>query len=256
MVAGSIRSEELTFVREGAGIRGFAAWPARGERLPALVIVPDVHGLSDHYRDVARRYAAAGFFSFALDIYSREGRPQLADFAAVMAWIDHLDDRRVLGDIDGAVRFLRSRMEVRGLSIGVTGFCLGGQYALMAACKVPGLAACASFYGMLRYKEYTPKKPESPLDLVPNLQCPYFGLFGSDDPLIPRDDVRELEALLRQHKKTFQVRSYPNAGHAFFNDQRPDAYRPEAAQDAWARVISFFQATLSAQPPRSDPWGS
>ena len=61
-----------------------------------LVLVPDVHGLSDHYRDVAMRYAAAGFLTLAVDLYGREGAPRLADLAAVRAWIRALPDDRVL----------------------------------------------------------------------------------------------------------------------------------------------------------------
>lgn len=249
-----IRAEELSFVREGVTIRGYAAWPSKGERLPSLIIIPDVHGLSDHFRDIARRYAAEGFFSYAIDLYSREGKPQLGDLAAIQAWIAQLDDRRVLGDLDGAVRFLRSRMEVRGRSIGITGFCMGGQYALLAACRVEGIAACASFYGMLRYDDVNERKPASPLMAAPQLTCPYLGLFGADDFLIPREDVRELEKTLRANGKAFRTKVYPGAGHAFFNDGRPEVYRPDASRDAWRRVTAFFHATLAAQPIPEERW--
>lgn len=240
-----VRTEEMSFLREGEQVRGYAAWQAREERMPALIIISDVHGLSDHYRDVARRFAAEGFFSFAIDLYSREGKPKLADPAAVQAWIQALDDRRVLADLDGAVRFLRSRVEVRKPSVGITGFCMGGQYALMAACVLSDLGACASFYGMLRYHQHNERKPKSPLELAPSLHCPYLGLFGADDALIPRADVMELEATLERHHKSFEIKLYPGAGHAFFNDGRPDAYRPEAARDAWTRVVAFFREHLS-----------
>jgi len=153
----------------------------------------------------------------------------------------------VLADIDGAVRFLGVRPEVRARSIGITGFCMGGQYALMAACSGARLAACVSFYGMLRYVEKTPIKPESPLDMAARLDCPYLGLFGEDDPLIPRADVRELETALKRAGKTYQIKVYAGAGHAFFNDARPETYRPEAAQDAWARALGFFRTHLDAR---------
>lgn len=231
-------------MRGGDRINAYAAWLRRDERLPAVVIIPDVRGLSDHYRDVARRFAEEGFFALAVDLYSREGPPTLPDVESAFRWMRHLDDRRVLADIDGAVRFLGSRPEVRARSIGITGFCMGGQYALMAACSVPSLAACVSFYGMLRYAEKTELKPESPLDLAPRLACPYLGLFGEDDALIPRADIKELESLLRKAARTFQTKVYTGAGHAFFNDQRPEMYRPEAAKDAWARTLSFFRAHL------------
>ena len=140
-----------------------------------------------------------------------------------------------------------SRLDVRARSIGITGFCMGGQYALMAACKVEHVAACVSFYGMLRYAEKTEIRPEDPLTLAPQLSCPYLGLFGEEDALIPRADIKELESILRRAGKTFQTKIYAGAGHAFFNDARPDAYRPDAAKDAWTRAINFFRTHLEAR---------
>ncbi len=241
-----LRTEELTFNRDGDRIKAYAAWLRRGERLPAVIVVPDVRGLTEHYRDIARRFANEAFFALTVDLYSREGPPELPDVASALRWMQQLDDRRVLADLDGAVRFLGSRPEVRARSIGITGFCMGGQYALMAACTVPHLAACVSFYGMLRYAEKTDLKPESALDLAPRLACPYLGLFGEDDALIPRADIKELEGILRRTGKNFLTKVYAGAGHAFFNDTRPDAYRPDAARDAWTRALAFFRAHLDA----------
>jgi carboxymethylenebutenolidase len=235
---------ELSFDRDGDTIRGYAARPDGDGPFPGLVPIPDVRGLSDHYRDVARRFAAEGFFTYAIDLYSREGAPHLPDMEAVFRWLRELPDPRVLGDLDGAVRCLAARADVRADRIGITGFCMGGQYALMAACSIDGLAACVSWYGMLRYAEKTAAKPASPLELAPQLRCPYLGLFGAEDAIIPSADVDELRAILDRAHKTFDIHVYPGAGHAFFNDTRADAYRPAAAADAWPRALRFLREQL------------
>jgi carboxymethylenebutenolidase len=116
--------------------------------------------------------------------------------------------------------------------ISALGFCLGGQYALMAACTVPGLAACVSWYGMLRYDETDAVKPASPLDLAAELRCPYLGLFGEEDAIIPLADVAALRGILERARKRFEIVTYPGAGHAS-STTRPDAYCPVAAADAW-----------------------
>ncbi len=236
---------DLTFQRDGDTIRGYAARPSSGGPFPGLLLVPDVRGLSDHYRDVARRFAGAGFFTFAIDLYSREGAPSLPDMDAVFRWLRELPDPRVLADLAGAVRFLATNPEVRADKIAVTGFCMGGQYALMAACSTDGLAACVSWYGMLRYAETTAAKPVSPLALAPQLRCPYLGLFGAEDAIIPLADVAELRAILDRARQPYDMHIYPGAGHAFFNDTRPDAYRPEAAADAWPRAVAFLRQHLA-----------
>jgi carboxymethylenebutenolidase len=239
-----VRTDGLAFERDGAVVGGYGAWPSGEGPFPGLLLIPDVRGLSDHYRDVARRFAAEGFFTFVIDLYSREGAPDLPDMAAVFHWIAQLPDPRVIADLGGAVRYLGGRPEVRADRIGVTGFCMGGQYALLAACSVDGLAACVSWYGMLRYAEKSATKPASPLDLAPQLRCPYLGLFGAEDAIIPLADVDELRALLSRTRQPHDVRIYPDAGHAFFNDTRADAYRPAAAADAWPRALAFLHQHL------------
>lgn len=235
---------EITYRRDADTLRGYAAWPDGPVPVPGVVLVPDVRGLSEHYRDVARRLAGEGFFTLAVDLYSREGAPVLADMDAVFRWIQALPDRRVLADLAAAADVVAVRPEVRGRGVGITGFCLGGQYALMAACTVTRLAACVSWYGMLRYAETNERKPESPLAMAPRLGCPYLGLFGEEDGLIPGHDVDELRGILGRAGKTFEIVTYPGAGHAFFNDARPDAYHPHAAADSWPRSLGFLRRHL------------
>jgi carboxymethylenebutenolidase len=239
-----MQTGDVTYERDGTTLRAYVAWPDGAGRLPALVLIPDVRGVSDHYRDVARRFAGEGFFTLVVDLYSREGAPDLPDMPAVFRFIRALPDTRVLSDLGAAVGYLARRPEVAPEAIGITGFCLGGQYALMAACTVPGLAAAVSWYGMLRYDERDAVKPASPLDLAPELGCPWLGLYGEEDGLIPLDDVAALRAILEREGKRFELVTYPGAGHAFFNDARPDAYRPAAAADAWPRAVAFFRRHL------------
>lgn len=245
-MATPLETADLTFARDGATLKAYGAWPTGAVSGPGLVVIPDVRGLTEHYRDIARRFAAEGFFALAVDLYSREGAPDLPDMPSIFAWIQSLPDPRIVADLGAAVQFLAGRPEVRADRIGITGYCMGGQYALMAACSVPGLAACVSWYGMLRYAEHNERKPASPLELAPRLGCPYLGLFGAEDALIPNPDVEELRTILTGAGKTFAITSYAGAGHAFFNDTRPDAYRPDAAADAWPRAIGFLREHLSS----------
>ncbi len=213
---------------------------------PGVVLIPDVWGLYDHYRDLARRLAAEGFTTLAVDLYRDiGGKPPIESPADAMKWIDGLDDRQILADLQAAADFLAGHASVSG-EVGITGFCMGGQYALLAACGCSGLSACAPFYGMVRYRDGLDpeKKPRSVLDALPDLSCPVLGFYGEEDAIIPVADVEALSSGIAATGQDGEVILYANAGHAFMNDSRP-LYREEAARDAWPRLVSFLREKLA-----------
>jgi carboxymethylenebutenolidase len=222
---------------------GFLAEPGGGPQ-PGVVVIPDVWGLSDHTRDIAQRLAREGFAALALDVYRKTVRPSLADPAAAMAWIRELPDPLVLETVQEGIDALAR--QVGGRKVGLIGFCMGGQYAWLAACACRGLSAVAPFYGMLRYEPGldAQKKPRAPLDAVADLSCPALGLYGREDAIIPNADVDELELRLARQRQPFEIVRYAGAGHAFLNDTRPAMYRPEAAADAWRRLLAFLRVHL------------
>jgi len=235
---------QIEFATTDTRLGGWLARPDGPGPHAGIVLVPDVHGLSDHYRDVATRYAAAGHLTLAVDLYGREGMPRLADLAAVRDWILALPDDRVLDDLVAARTYLATEAGARADAIGITGHCMGGQYAILAACRNSGWAACVAWYGMLRYAHYDDCNPASPLDRAEELGCPLLGLYGEADALIPLRDIEAFRRAAEAARQPVEIVTYPGAGHAFFNDGRPDAYRPEAAADAWTRAVSFFARHL------------
>jgi carboxymethylenebutenolidase len=225
---------------------GYLAAPGEG-RHPGVVVIPDVWGLSDHYRDIARRLAGEGFAALALDVYRKTGFRKLSDVSEAMAWIRELPDPVVVETMQEGVDHLAASEAAAGRRIGITGFCMGGQYALLAACSCRGLSACAPFYGMLRYEpdRDRARKPRDPLEALDDLTCPVLGFYGEEDAIIPVDDVRELERRLEAGPHEGAVVLYPGAGHAFMNDTRAQAYREDAARDAWARLVPFLRRHLA-----------
>ena len=226
---------------------GLGYWATlEGVSKPGVVIVPDVWGVSDLYRRIAQRLAGEGFATLVVDPYRYTGRDGLTPETA-LPFIAQLEDAKVLRALQEAIDALAASPAVRGQKVALVGFCMGGQYALLAACTCRGLSACAPFYGMVRYAAGldVAKKPRQPLDAIPDLTCPLLGLYGAEDALIPVADVEELKRRLAATKHAHELHVYPGAGHAFANDTRPEAYRPAAAADAWSRLVPFLRAQLS-----------
>ncbi len=225
---------------------GFLAHPSDGPH-PGVVMIPDVFGLADHTRDIATRLAGEGFAVLAVDPYRLCGGVGAFDGpAAALRFIEGLSDPLILDTLQQGIDFLAAHKAARGQRIGVTGFCMGGQYALLGASACTGLSACAPFYGMLRYPEGLDpvRKPRSPLDALPDLRCPVLGFYGAEDEIIPVSDVQALRRGLARTPHKGEVRLYPGAGHAFMNDTRPQLYRKAAALDAFALLHTFLHAEL------------
>ena len=147
---------------------------------------------------------------------------------------EYLKQEDGLNDLKETVAYLKSAPEVDVTRIGVTGFCMGGSYALMLPCVNPEIKAAVPFYGQV-------PNPDTPLQ---KLGCPLLYFYGEDDGWITKADVQRLAAALKKYGKAGEIKTYPGAPHAFFRDTDPSVYRPDAAKDAWARAKAFFKQHL------------
>ncbi|HZQ35055.1 MAG TPA: dienelactone hydrolase family protein [Dehalococcoidia bacterium] len=229
-MAGQPVTESVTFPSNGGQGMGYLARPDDGAAHPGVVVIQEWWGLEEHIKDVARRLAREGFVALAPDLYHGRvtGEPDEARKLAM-----GLDRDRAVKDLDGAVDFLCGMSQVAPKQVGMVGFCMGGGLTLLMACRNADLGAAAVFYG---------GNMGSP-DLLRQLHCPLFGAFGERDEGIPLERVEALKEGLQQSGQPVEIRIYPGAPHAFFNDTRP-SYRPEAAQDAWQRTLALFHERL------------
>jgi carboxymethylenebutenolidase len=234
----SIEAREVAFPgAQAAEIRGYLARPAAPGTHPGMLVIQDAGGLSDHIQDVTRRIAKLGYVALATDLYTREGGPPpAADMPAMMARLFAMSDATVLGDLQGAVDFLRSRGDVTG-KVGCIGFCMGGRYTLLLAASSDKLDAAVDCWGGF-VDRATP-----PLELAGNVDCPLIAAIGAEDQN-PSPAVGErLREVLAGTPQETRVDVYEGAGHAFFADYRP-SYRPEAAAKLWARIVPFLATHL------------
>jgi carboxymethylenebutenolidase len=259
-----------TYPSRGVDRPAYVARPDDAPR-PGVVVIHEIFGLSAHMEDVCRRFAVEGYAAMAPDLFAHGGRPvtdeeleaamrftqslppeirrdaaaarerlsQLPEphrtpTARALDWLQHRDFDGYVPDLEAAVGWLGSQRFARRDRIGAVGFCMGGALAARLAAAGAPLAACVIFYGN-----------NPPLDRVPNIRGPVLGLYGGDDKKIT-DAVPEFADAMKRAGKRFEHHVYPGAGHAFFNDTRQEVFRKDAAEDAWRRVLAFFEATLRA----------
>jgi carboxymethylenebutenolidase len=230
----------------GDEIEAYLARPLRPGPFGGVVVIHHMPGYDAATKEITRTFATLGYNALCPNLYSREAPGASPDDAAAAARAQGgVPDERLVGDVDGAARYLRGLSSSNG-KVGTIGYCSGGRQSVLAGCSLP-LDAAVDCYGA--FVVGTP--PEGfPLQVGPltdklgDLRCPLLGLFGAEDAYPSQEQVAELEGLLTQHGKTFEFQTYDNAGHAFFAVDRP-AYRQEAAVDGWARIRDFFGRHLA-----------
>jgi carboxymethylenebutenolidase len=245
-----IAAEDLTF--SGAGgtqVGGYLARPADADGArPAMIVIHEAHGLNEHIRDIANRFANIGYVALAVDLYTREGGPPpMDDMQALMARLFSMSDATVLGDIEGAADFLRAREDVSG-RVGCIGFCMGGRYTLLFAGSSDRVNAAVDCWGgfidrATPEERSTPARPTPPLELADKLKCPLLAAVGAEDQNPSPEFGAQLLERASASGQEVKVDIYEDAGHAFFADYRPN-YRPAAAAKLWHEIVPFLARHL------------
>lgn len=232
-----LKSGDVQFPGQKGNVFGYLSRPAAGGKYPAIVIISDNQGLGDHFRDVARRYAKEGYIALVPDIFSRHGGTAKVNpkGTGVSNFSELASDEAVAEYINAGYSYLKTLPEVRGDRLGITGFCWGGGQAYLNATQVRGLRAAVIFYGE------TPK----PLELLERIEAPVLAHYAERDERIT-GAVSQTEAAMKKYNKSYEYKIYAGAQHAFFHDQRPDRYHPEAAKEAWSRTLAFFKKHLQS----------
>lgn len=204
----------------------FVAMPA-ADSGKAVLVIHEWWGLNDHIRDIARRYAAEGFIALAPDLYRGKIAKDSTEASSLMHELA-IDDGR-----DTIKNAIAKASDEYGMGhFGITGFCMGGTFALRAACELEGLSAAAVFYGDL-----------PPENILKTLTVPTIFVSGTKDAWINPEKVAQLEDAAERFELPVTSAKY-EADHAFFNDTRPEVYDQTAARDAWALVTGFFNDKL------------
>jgi carboxymethylenebutenolidase len=219
----------------------YAAAPLGRTNAPVILVVSEIFGVHEHIADVARRFAKAGYYAIAPELFARQGDPgSYGEIAKLVSEVvSKASDAQVNGDLDACVAFAKAQ-GADTAKLGITGFCWGGRVTWAYAAHNPAVKAGVAWYGPLARSYFAGDKPV--VEQAARIQAPMLGLYGGDDPGIPLDSVEQMRAALKAAGNTkSEIVVYPGTPHAFHADYRP-SYRKEAAEDGWRRALAWFKA--------------
>jgi carboxymethylenebutenolidase len=223
--------EDLEYSGETGDIQAHYARPKGDEKLPGVLVIPEIWGLVPHIEDVARRVALEGYLALAPDpLTPLGGTPDDVDEARSL--MRELDAKKTTKNLVAAVEYLKTHPQSTG-KVGVTGFCWGGGMTNQVAVHSPDVQAAVPFYG---------RQPET--DDVPKIKAPLLIHYAEDDERI-NVGIPEFEKALKKASIEYQIFMYEGAKHAFFNDTSA-RYHKEAAKLAWNRTLAFFKEKLKS----------
>jgi carboxymethylenebutenolidase len=217
-----------------------------GDATRAVIVIQEAFGVNAHIRDVTRRVADAGYHAVAPTLFHRAGGGSIddysnIDFNEVFKLFEGVTDDGVISDVDATIEHLHGKRFTDD-KIGIVGFCFGGRTSFLVAAR-RALGASVGFYGGgIVSQGHFPFPPL--IDEAATLKTPWLGLFGDADDGIPVADVEQLREALRSAPVDTEVVRYEGAGHGFNCDVR-DSYHPEAATDAWKRMLAWFEQHLA-----------
>jgi len=222
----------------------YRAAPQGRSGLPVVLVVSEIFGVHEYIADVARRFARAGYFAIAPELFVRQGDAQsYGEVGRLLAEVvAKVPDEQVLRDLDASLAWAKTQGADTSRS-GITGFCWGGRITWLYAAHQPQLRAAVAWYGRL-VGETSTLQPRHPVDIASALHGPVLGLYGDKDTGIPLDTVDRMKAALAAGSaaaKKSEIVVYPDAPHAFHADYRP-SFRKDAAEDGWRRCLDWFRA--------------
>lgn len=211
-------------------MRGYLVRPDGEGPFPSVLVMHENRGLNPYVKDVARRFAVAGFLALAPDgLAPIGGYPGNDDEGRTMQRT--LDQAKLRQDMVNSARYVRSHALSNG-KLGATGFCWGGGTTNFLATEMgEELNAAAPFYGSAAVT-----------DQVATIKAAIQAHYAEDDERV--NAMRpEYEAALKANGVTYEMHTYPGTRHGFHNYSTP-RYNPEAAQLAWQRMVAFFKVHL------------
>jgi carboxymethylenebutenolidase len=220
-------------VADGSTMRAWYTRPAQPTEHPGLMVFQEAFGVNSHIRSVANRFAEAGYAVIAPDLYHRAAprfEGEYEDIAPAIALARQLKPEDLEHDIRATHDFLH---QSAGDQVACVGYCMGGRVSFLTNVTVPVKAAVSYYGGGLG----------AIIDRASECFGPMLFFWGEQDQHIPSEQRQKVaEGMRNSNYSSVQV-TFSDAGHAFFNDQRP-SYNAVASKLAWELTLAFLEQNL------------
>ena len=228
---------------DGSEMQVYSSLPSGDGEFPAVVIAHPASGVSDFTQSIADKLAESGYVAVAMDLFHRVTPDMVSDGTPRNSY---LDDSQIIQDVDATLSWMQSFPTIDSDRIGITGFCMGGRIAWLAAASMDTFKVVIPYYGGNLWVTRG-NGANTPYDLANSIECPMLFHFGEIDENPSQDDMRKLDTELTRLGKSHEFYTYPGADHAFMDFEQPNRYNKQASDMSWPRTIGFLDRHLKSQ---------
>lgn len=246
MAIAKISTESVKIPNQDLIIDAYLAQPQIPGKYSAIIVVQEIFGVNEHIKDVTERIARQGYIAIAPAIYQRQAPGFSVGYTAEETALGRqykvqTKATELLADLQATINFLYQLTQVKTTGVGIVGFCFGGHVVYLAA-TLKEVKATASFYGA-QIVNWCPGENEPTINRTRDIRGTIYCFFGTTDSLIPNEQVDQIAAELSKQGIDRQIFRYQGAEHGFFCDLRA-SYNPDAANDAWQKMLDLFSQKL------------
>jgi carboxymethylenebutenolidase len=225
-------SDQGDVVLNSADGTKFAGYFARAEKPTGagMVVLPDVRGLHQFYKELAQRFAEAGIDAVAIDYFGRTaGIGDRSDSFEYAPHIEKTTPEDIARDVAAAIDYLKSKDGGAVKSVFTVGFCFGGSNSWNQSALQPNLNGAIGFYG----------RPQRSEHFIPKMKAPLLLLLAGADAATPKEAFHDFDKKLTEANVAHDMHIYEGAPHSFFD--RSFAQWKDACDDAWRRILGFVK---------------
>lgn len=234
--------EEISYKSaDGTVLKGYVAYDeAKKGRRPAIVVIHEWWGCNDYVRQRADMLAGLGYIAIAADMYGGGKEGPTPKEAGELAAPFYKDPALVKERIEAAVNKVKEYEQTDADQMACIGYCFGGSMSLTAAKLGMDFKGVVSFHGGLAGIPAEAGQTKAKI-----LVC-----HGAADKFVSEEEVKNFRSNLDSLKVDYTFISYPDATHAFTNNQAtelgkkfniPIAYNAAADKKSWEDMKAFFK---------------
>lgn len=203
-------------------VPAYRAMPKKPGKYPVVLVVQEIFGVHEHIKDMCRRYAKAGYYAIAPEMFARQGDvSKMTDIGQILSEVvAKVPDAQVCADLDAAVAFAGASGHANTQRVGLVGWCWGGRTAWVYAKHNPKLKAAVAYYGLLSGMK-SDIKPQDPVEFADQVKVPVLGLYAGKDAYIPMTVIDQMRTGIAKSGSGSEIVVFPNVDHGFNADYRP-----------------------------------